>query len=106
MTPHSSENLMERAKLTEAEIDAAFIEGTAKKPYDLQNPYRAVAHAQRVKMAQAVVAWLDEMIEHYRYTATEAIERSPAQKTAFAKLDGFVAVKSALQAQLEAEAQK
>ena len=100
MTPHSSENLMERASLSEQECADA-IKALAKRfgsdnwmgtaPEDMWN---TVAHAQRVKMAQEVVAEMREAVDAH-------MNRGLSQMTAQAVAFGDVL--HALQAQLEAE---
>ena len=114
MTQHSSESLMERARLTDegvllaqvAQPDSkdtpfadviAFLGGDIDDTETLLKVGHAIAHAQRVKMAQAVVAWLREQAQQnpLTYADDNQVRRNALKWHA-----------DALQAQLEAEAQK
>ena len=94
MTQHSSENLMERARLTDREIrqahDAWIDDKRSAFKYNWEH---AIAHAQRVKMAQEVVAWLRERAHWYEGWGANGKEAGSTCRMAA----------DALEAQLEAE---
>ena len=112
MPQHSSENLMERAKLNGSTVavylpldrytaSAVFKNADSTNfNFELTDGMTALLHAQRVKMAQVVVKWLDEK-------RTKALKESkePAPRYAQELLVMFSGVFQQLRNELEAQMQ-